>query len=351
MQLLLLGALLAAPQPPAKLQAETTAQPAPRYAIETKLARKVVATMTWDKNAPNLKATEWVIFAPAAPNMPGRQVNVTSTLSLPNKVLSELSPLHQHVLRAQVPVKSDALKSKVHLQVTYKADLYSRNLMELPADAKAPVVAALDAKTHAHFLASTDLINFKDKAFQKWLEQHKLRKGASESEVDFARRAYLVITKGFTYEFKDSMDRHATVVCQAGKSDCGGLAIVFVSALRASGVPARLVAGRWAFSADPKCSDPYQYHVKAEFFVQGVGWVPADLSSGLNDKSPGGLTFFGHESGDFLVLHFDHGLVLNTVHFGHQTLTWLQLPAIWATGTGSFDNSSDTQDWQVKNVP
>jgi transglutaminase-like putative cysteine protease len=344
MQLLLLGAVLLAPQP------QVNTQPAPRYAIETKFARKVVATITWDKNAPNLKATEWVIFAPAAPNMPGRQVNVTSSMSLPNKVLSELSPLHQHVLRAQMPVKSDALKSKVHLQVTYKADLYSRNLVQLPADAKAPVVA-LDAKMQAHFLATTDLINFKDKAFQKWLDQHKLRKGASESDVDFARRVYLVITKGFTYEYKDSMDRHATVVCQAGKSDCGGLAIVFVSALRANGVPARLVAGRWAFSADPKSGDPYQYHVKAEFFAQGVGWVPADLSSGLNDKSPGGLAYFGHESGDFLVLHFDHGLILDTVHFGKQTLTWLQLPAIWATGTGSFDSSSDTQDWQVKNVP
>jgi hypothetical protein len=351
MHLLLVSALLAVPQSPVKLEPQANAQPAPRYAIESKLARKVVATMSWTKHAPDLKASEWVIIAPIAPNMPGRQVNVSSTMSWPTKTLTEMSPLHQHVLRAQLPVKSDTLKSKVDVQVTYKADLHARNLVELAADAKAPVVPALDAKTKALFLAATDLINFKDKAFGKWLDQHKLRKGADENDVDFGRRVYKVITKGFTYEYKDSMDRHATAVCNAGKSDCGGLAIVFVAALRARGVPARLVVGRWTVSADPKSGDPYQYHVKAEFFAHGVGWVPADLSSGLNDKSKGGVAFFGHESGDFLVLHFDHGLVLDTVHFGNQTVTWLQMPAIWATGTGSFNKSSDTQDWQVKNVP
>src|SRR5262249_48918831 len=161
---------------------------------------------------------------------------------------------------------------KVSVEVKYQAKLYSRHLVELAPEAQAPKVPELTTKTRSQFLAATELINFKAAAFQKWLDQFHLRKGATENDVDFGRRVYKVITKGFTYEWKGNMDRHATAICQAGKSDCGGLAIVFVSALRGNGVPARLVVGRWASSANLKSGDPYQYHVKAEFFAQGVGW-------------------------------------------------------------------------------
>jgi hypothetical protein len=350
MSLLLLSTLLLAPRSQATFNPEAAAQPAPRYAIEAKLARKITATMTWTEQAPNLAASEWIVYAASLPNMPGRQVNVGSTMNWPTKTVVESGPLQQEVLLAQVPVKMDALKDKMEVVVTYKAELYSRHLVQLPAKAKAPEVAALDPKLRALYVAKTDLIDFEDKGFQKWLEQQKLQKGAAESEVDFARRVYKVIAKGFTYEYMDKMDRHANAVCQAGKSDCGGLGIVFVAALRAYGIPARLVSGRWAFSAKPGAADPYQYHVKSEFFAEGIGWVPVDVSSGIYDKSPGGLASFGHESGDFLVMHFDHGLVLDTIHFGEKTATFLQTPALWATGKGSFEGSSLTQDWQVMNV-
>ena len=52
----------------------------------------------------------------------------------------------------------------------------------------------------------------------------------------------------FSYEFVPGRDLHATYVCKDGQSDCGGLSCAMVAVLRANGVPARLLQGRWAQS-------------------------------------------------------------------------------------------------------
>ena len=62
-------------------------------------------------------------------------------------------------------------------------------------------------------------------------------------------------------------DRSATAVCKAGWSDCGGLATVYVSILRANGIPGPVPFGRDL--GRRRDSRP------AEFYAEGVGWVPA----------------------------------------------------------------------------
>ena len=93
----------------------------------------------------------------------------------------------------------------------------------------------------------------------------------------------------------------------AGKGDCGGLSWVFVRTMRASSVPARLLYGRWAVSEAPaEGRKPIngQYHVKLEFFIDGLGSVGADMSGGVG--TPGNLfACFGTEAGDFVVTDLD----------------------------------------------
>src|SRR5205085_6623815 len=115
-------------------------------------------------------------------------------------------------------------------------------------------------------------------------------------------------------------------------SDCGGLSMLLVAALRAGGVPARTLYGRWAESAKPgeKADDqPFlQWHVKAEFYATGIGWVPVDMASGiLHDKSPEGLEFFGKDPGNFLTIHVDPNMMVDTKVDGQKTLMGLQRPA------------------------
>ena len=132
--------------------------------------------------------------------------------------------------------------------------------------------------------------------------------------------------------------------------------MLFVSLMRSSRIPARCLAGRWAKSADaPKATQglpSQQEHVKAEFFVTGVGWVPVDLSSAiLHDKTEGGLTYFGSDPGDFLVLHVDPDLDVDTVHFGVKHFHWLQFPTWWVVGQGSLKDHRETMSWKVKRLP
>jgi hypothetical protein len=91
-----------------------------------------------------------------------------------------------------------------------------------------------------------------------------------------------------------------------------------------------------------------QEHVKAEFFAQGVGWVPADQSSAVQyDRSPQKLLHFGNDSGNFVTFHMDSDLTFDTLFFGTKTMTLLQKASYWASGSGSFDGVTISEDWTV----
>jgi predicted RNA-binding Zn-ribbon protein involved in translation (DUF1610 family) len=70
----------------------------------------------------------------------------------------------------------------------------------------------------------------------------------------------------------------------------------------------RFLAGRWAASAAPaKDGKPYEgnWHCKAEFFAQGLGWVGVDMSSGVDTGGGNPLGAFANEMGDFVVFDLD----------------------------------------------
>ena len=233
------------------------------------------------------------------------------------------------------------------------ATLRSRNLMPLGKDGDAPAVPALPEKERKLYLTEYGDCDYTSAAFMKWLKKENLARKAGESEIDYTRRVFLAIRAGFQYEYKPDMDRTASAVCAAGKSECGGLSMLFVAALRAHGIPARSLYGRWAESADPDVklngTRYYQWHVKAEFFAAGVGWVPADLSGAiLHDKTPAGLEYFGHDKGDFLTFHIDPNISIDTKLSGKNVLNSLQRPAFWVHGKGSYDPHTEVEDWKVK---
>jgi transglutaminase-like putative cysteine protease len=219
-----------------------------------------------------------------------------------------------------------------------------------------PKVDALSDKERDAALVALGDIDYKSESFQSWLTDQKLRRDKDESDLDFARRTFLAIRSGFRYEYRADMDRRVSAVCKAGRSDCGGLAALFVATMRANRVPARTLFGRWAKSANAGetvgDSAYYQSHVKAEFFAEGIGWVPVDVASSIGlDKTKDGLSFFGNDRGDFLTFHVDTGLEVDTRTFGRQKVPYLQVPAYWFTGAGSGDGRTVKEDWVVKKLP
>jgi transglutaminase-like putative cysteine protease len=323
----------------------------PEYVLEVRPAKRIQAELTYRVACPNLLAQEWVVYAAAAPDLPGQQETRTRMMP-PGVAVKEIGPPYRSLVGTRVPARNPELARGIHIRVVYEASLRSRSLRPLKPGETPPKVPSLSEAERATALAAHGDVDFKTAGFQGWLKAEKLVRQPPETDVNFARRVFLALRKQCSYQYQGDMDRHASVVCRTKRSDCGGLSALFVSTMRANGIPARLLYGRWALSAKPgeKVGGIayYQFHAKAEFHAAGIGWVPVDVSSSiLHDKSPAGLRFFGHDPGDFLVQHVDTHFQLNTIHFGSARVHNLQKPAHWVTGGGNLKPTQVTEGWQV----
>jgi transglutaminase-like putative cysteine protease len=324
----------------------------PGYRLDSRQVARIEATITYNVRCEKLQASEWLLFAPVPPKTAG-QTDVSSLMTPAGKEITDLSNLKRPLLLARVAANNDDLKQAVSMKIVYRATLWSRRLRPRRTGEAAPPVEELSAPEREVALRSTGDLSFDRDEFKDWQTEFKLTRGKDEPEIDFARRVFSTIRKQFTYNYQPEMDRTPAAVCQAGKSDCGGLSNLLVATLRSQDIPARTLAGRWAISADPneKLNGHayYQYHVKAEFFAAGVGWVPVDIASGiLHDRSHEGLYYFGYDPGDFIAQHIDGNLEVDTIHFGKQELPVLQRPAFWVTGSGTLDDLQVTEGWTVR---
>jgi hypothetical protein len=325
----------------------------PQYKLEVKPAQKIEAVMTLSIKAPNLLAREWFVVAPRAYSMPGQR-HVSASLHPGAKAALDLSPWHRPILLARFPAGKNGIKGTT-LTARYRATLMSRKLVALKAGEKAQDVLPLPTAERNAALAATARLDHQAPQFQAWLKARHLHRKQGEDDLALGRRIFLAITKTFTYQYPVQCDIKASVLAPFGKCDCGGMSAVFVAACRANRIPARMRVGRWASSAPAvKPGGTYygQWHVKAEFFVQGIGWVPVDLSSAVGfDKTPQGLQFFGNDSGDFITLHHDFDMVWNTVNWGKATDCYLQGFDWRASGGGNFNGMTTTETWTVKKLP
>jgi hypothetical protein len=313
----------------------------PSYMLVVTPVQRVQVELTLEMKAPKLLAREWVVYAARLPELTS-QTDVRSTLFPRGQPIRELSAQHRPVLFERLPASGQKGLHELSLRVEYEAVLHARRLVRRkPGMPDPPAVAPLSASARRLALAESHLFDFSAKPFQAWLDEHKLRRQPKEREIDFACKVFLEMKEQFQFFHAATMDRRASRVCEAGQSDSGGLAIALVSALRANGIPARVLSGRLALKigSEPGQEVPPPEHVMAEFFATGVGWVPADITRAvLDQESPDKLRYFGNDPGDFLTLHIDPDLEFDSIHFGRQTIEWLHSPAFWVTGSGTLDD-------------
>jgi len=101
------------------------------------------------------------------------------------------------------------------------------------------------------------------------------------SPLERARRIYDYVTEKMTYNAAEQSWKGSTehaLACSVG--NCNDIHALFVSLCRSLGIPARFVLGQ-ALEPPPPGQEACElcgYHCWAEFFVPGLGWVPADAS-------------------------------------------------------------------------
>ncbi len=317
-----------------------------RYVLDVKPSCRVKAVLTIDIAHPDATVEAWYLYAPKAPTLPA-QASVETTFRPKGKVVDELSPLKRPVFFTKI---TDGRK-EVHTVLTVEATLMARRLRPLAAGQDAPEVKDLSAKEVKQYTRSSETMDLDAKPFREWMERGDLKRKDGESDLTLARRAFAYIKHHFTYEFP-TKNASASSVCQGGKSDCGGLSCLFTATMRANGVPARVLAGRWAESQKPgdKLGDePYrQWHVKAEFFARGVGWVPVDTSGAVSDTNGPDFACFGDDPGDFLVLEVDQDLTLDSFVSGKQNVFVMQGIDYWWSGSGADKNNRFEEKWTVE---
>ena len=162
-----------------------------------------------------------------------------SSLDHGGRHVRELSEFGRSVLLAHVPVKGTKGRDALTIRVEYEATLRVRRLERREPGTPPAAVAPLGPRDRRPALASGHHFDFESPAFQGWLDEPSPRRAPGEEDVDFARRVFVEIKKRFRHVWARDMDRLASHICAASRSDGGGLAIVFVSALRANRIPAR----------------------------------------------------------------------------------------------------------------
>ena len=107
------------------------------------------------------------------------------------------------------------------------------------------------------------------------------------NRLAYAERCYEYVASHFKY-LKPGTGLHTLAdILSDGGGDCGNLSSIYISLLRAKGIPARHVV---AIGGN---------HVWSEFYIQDFGWVPVDVT--YKNSTPSG-NYFGVYDGKYIVV-------------------------------------------------
>ncbi len=324
----------------------------PRLHVARVESQRILGTLTAKTTTPSMKVDTWVFITPEPPNLDGQQ-RIEVKPSLPSETIRDRSPQQQPLLRSRVAVNSSDQQSSLSYSCQLTVQLYSRTLK--PRGQRSPPAAELSQRERDHYLRPDQTFDYTTASFKTWKEQHQLRRTRRESEMDFAHRVFRTMTNSYEYMYDPKQDRTASRLCQTNRTDCGGLSILFATVLRSEAIPARILVGRWAKSAKTETTAGEKrddkFHVIAEFYAKGIGWIPVDGSSAvLHDPTPQKLEFFGNQAGNFVTLHIDTDLTFDTGLWGDYTTRFFQVPKYWFRGRGTFDDRIFQHDWTVTRV-
>lgn len=351
--LLLLFGLLVAPGTDGRVLAE---EPATRrfvgpYRLETRPVRRVRGRIEGRIEAPHLAGKRWWLFAPVPPETDGQDVRAWDFALDVEKAerarvvaedVADQSPLARPLRRLSWRPR----KAASAVRYRYEVEAVLNAIRLVPGEPKHPV-EALSKAERRRYLRADDRYDFESETFRAWRDEHGLARAKGERDLDYAWRVLAHIHGAYGYRFPTGHRRTASIVCRVDASDCGGLSLLFASLLRAHGVPARLLVGRWAL---PDKGDDPQFHVRAEFWAEGVGWVPIDGSGAVTWKGAPASAFGIHRA-KFLTLHLEPGLEVDTVRFGVQPITWMQSPVFWVQGSGRLEPYRHERTWTVEELP
>ncbi len=165
--------------------------------------------------------------------------------------------------------------------------------------------------------------------------------GAETNPYLLAKKFYDYIIDTEKYKLLGQGLNGAKYILENGNGECGDYSALFIALSRAKGIPARPVVGYWAITGNN------QTHVWAEFFLEGIGWIPVDATIGQQSAEKRAY-YFGNMDNQRVVLSkgFNHALTPPGPE-GYIT-PLLQVPMWWFWGSGDASQIQMERNWIVK---
>ena len=130
-----------------------------------------------------------------------------------------------------------------------------------------------------------------------------------------------------------------------GEGECGDFASLFIALSRAKGIPARSVVGYWAITGIE------QTHVWAEFYIEGIGWIPVDPTIGQQSDS-NKKYYFGNMDNQRVILEKGFNIPLDPPAPDNFLAPLMQGPSWWFWGDGDGNKINlVVTSWNVTYLP
>ncbi len=127
-----------------------------------------------------------------------------------------------------------------------------------------------------------------------------------------------------------------TYACDVGKGNCTDFHSLFIALSRTAGIPARFQIGYPVPAEEPSGKLLKLYHCWAEFFIEGKGWTPVDISEAW--KYPGKADYyFGNLDKDRILISTGREIFLGGKQNTGPTVNYLISPYIELNGL-RFEN-------------
>ncbi|EGC34846.1 hypothetical protein DICPUDRAFT_79392 [Dictyostelium purpureum] len=254
-------------------------------------------------NVPSTSSSSSASSSPVLTSSPSSSSLSSSTSSTSPLLLS--SP----TLNSSSPSSKSSNNSMSIFKLKYRidVDLYKLLLVPLQSGDNLPNVEPISQQELDFYLRPTSKINYNTTEFKSFIDQYQLfpkrfSDGTFESVLCFAYRVSLWIYSNIKYKYPHEGNLEPLKTVELRSGDCTCHCVLVAAIFRYNRIPSRLLFGRNTELERPENDN--QTHVRVEFYVHSIGWVPWDPS--FKDSTPYHKTYFANDPlGNFVTYHID----------------------------------------------
>lgn len=300
--------------------------------MEIGKSREVEVTEEGTMMAPNIRMQRWGVGLGTTPSDDGQKLLEYSVTAIGAR--SSWRTVQDAAGQSFVLMSAEVNPSTIN-QLTFRSvtrvKLFGRTLVAGP-----PTEAVASLTDRNKWLRITNRAGAQ--ALQTWLRNNSGLRKDGERDVVYAQRLLDLMQKSFVYKWDPGAAKGAEACVARGWGACGELNEIAQLALKLAQIPARMrqgrnILGERAFGT----ADDGTFHVAAEFWGEGIGWIPIEASAmkGTSLTVGGALVpYLGHAEPNHLSKHYDFAF-LDTQPRSFQIGEW-----VFGSWVGSWDGWS-----------